>query len=70
MFGTGVYEHTAGEFLGGHAVKIIGWGVDAKSKKDYWLIANSWNPSWCVICAMHLRKDCIACCCAPRLFLM
>lgn len=36
----------AGSFLGGHAVKIIGWGTDAKSGKDYWLVANSWNESW------------------------
>ena len=29
---------------GGHAVKIIGWGVE--SGTDYWLVANSWNTSW------------------------
>ena len=40
--------HTTGEFMGGHAIKIIGWGTDADSKLDYWLIANSWNPSWYV----------------------
>ncbi len=26
--------------LGGHAVKIIGWG------KDHWIANNSWNESW------------------------
>lgn len=42
----GVYEHTSGSFLGGHAVKILGWGEDKTSGKPYWIIANSWNPTW------------------------
>jgi cathepsin B len=41
---SGVYQHTTGDLLGGHAVKIIGWGVD--NGTPYWIIANSWNPSW------------------------
>ncbi|CAG9786127.1 unnamed protein product [Diatraea saccharalis] len=40
----GVYTHTQGNILGGHAVKIIGWGIDNGTK--YWLIANSWNTDW------------------------
>ncbi|CBN78981.1 cathepsin B-like proteinase [Ectocarpus siliculosus] len=42
----GVYTHESGSFMGGHAVKMIGWGTDEVSGEDYWLIANSWNPSW------------------------
>nr|XP_049699535.1 cathepsin B-like [Helicoverpa armigera] len=30
--------------LGGHAIKILGWGVENGQK--YWLAANSWNPDW------------------------
>ena len=30
--------------LGGHAVRIIGWGVE--NKVPYWLVANSWNTDW------------------------
>jgi len=41
---SGVYRHTTGQFVGGHAIKILGWGVD--SGTPYWLIANSWNPDW------------------------
>eukprot|EP00762_Andalucia_godoyi_P002432 ANDGO_02713.mRNA.1 Cathepsin B-like cysteine proteinase 5 len=41
---TGVYKHTSGDLLGGHAVKIVGWGVD--SNTPYWLVANSWGTSW------------------------
>lgn len=40
----GVYRHVAGKNLGGHAVKLIGWGVDNGVK--YWTVVNSWNPSW------------------------
>jgi len=42
----GVYYHVTGKSLGGHAVKIMGWGTDADSGMDYWLIANSWNYDW------------------------
>lgn len=41
---SGVYQHESGAALGGHAVKIIGWGEE--SDTPYWLIANSWNVDW------------------------
>lgn len=41
---SGVYQHTHGQEVGGHAVKIVGWGVDGDV--PYWLIANSWNTDW------------------------
>jgi len=41
---SGVYHHTTGDYLGGHAVKIIGWGT--LSNTPYWLVANSWNSTW------------------------
>ncbi|CAN0157426.1 unnamed protein product, partial [Laminaria digitata] len=42
----GVYKNVTGSYMGGHAVKIIGWGTDSDSGEDFWLVANSWNPSW------------------------
>lgn len=36
----GVYHHVSGSQLGGHAVKIIGWGA------DHWICANSWTTNW------------------------
>uniref|UniRef100_A0A646QG84 CathepsinB n=1 Tax=Hemiscolopendra marginata TaxID=943146 RepID=A0A646QG84_9MYRI len=41
---TGVYQHVTGAALGGHAVKMIGWGEE--NGTPYWLIANSWNTDW------------------------
>jgi cathepsin B len=41
---SGVYQHVTGKSLGGHAIKIIGWGVE--NGTPYWLITNSWNESW------------------------
>ncbi|XP_071439848.1 cathepsin B-like [Hetaerina americana] len=43
----GVYQHVAGSELGGHAVRILGWGVDKEAGNiPYWLVANSWNTDW------------------------
>jgi len=43
---SGVYKKHADEMIpeGGHAVKIVGWGVDGG--EDYWWVANSWGPNW------------------------
>ena len=43
---SGVYTHTYGQELGGHAVKIIGWGQTADGMTNYWIVANSWGTSW------------------------
>jgi len=37
---SGVYIHSSGKMLGGHAIKIVGWG------SNYWIVANSWGSSW------------------------
>ncbi len=41
---SGVYQNVTGRELGGHAIKLIGWGVENGTK--YWLCVNSWNEGW------------------------
>jgi cathepsin B len=41
---SGVYQHQSGSALGGHAIKILGWGVENGTK--FWWVANSWNEDW------------------------
>jgi cathepsin B len=42
---SGVYQYDGSSSeLGGHAVKLIGYGKEDGTK--YWLIANSWNAGW------------------------
>ena len=41
---SGVYKYTSGAVLGGHAVRLIGYGVD--NGVNYWLVANSWGKYW------------------------
>merc|ERR1719163_1778218 len=38
----GIYHATSEEQMGGHAIKIVGWGVEGGVK--YWKVQNSWNP--------------------------
>ncbi|CAN6469568.1 unnamed protein product [Victoria cruziana] len=41
---SGVYNYVSGNPVGGHSVKVIGWGTE--NGVDYWLVANSWNAEW------------------------
>ena len=41
---TGIYQHVTGDYLGGHAIKLLGWGVEDGTK--YWIAVNSWNEDW------------------------
>jgi cathepsin B len=41
---SGVYQHVTGRALGGHAIKMIGWGTE--DGVDYWICTNSWNDTW------------------------
>ncbi|MFP4547302.1 MAG: C1 family peptidase [Fidelibacterota bacterium] len=38
----GVYEHSWGEYEGGHAILIVGWEDDTQS----WICKNSWGRNW------------------------
>lgn len=44
LFFQGVYIKASENYMGGHLVKILGWGTE--DGVDYWLAANSWNTYW------------------------
>ena len=47
--GTGadqIYRPQGGTEMGGHAVRIVGWGESKGMKKKYWWIANSFGEKW------------------------
>jgi len=41
---SGVYQHVEGKALGGHAIRLLGWGEEEGT--PFWLVANSWNYDW------------------------
>lgn len=44
LYKSGIYSHQTGEKLGGHTMKVIGWGNDMGF--PYWIVANSFNEEW------------------------
>lgn len=43
-YSSGVYHHVSGGIAGGHAIKVLGYGVE--NGTPYWLCANSWGTGW------------------------
>ena len=37
---SGIYIHTTGSRQGGHAIKLVGYGVE--NGVEYWICANAW----------------------------
>lgn len=44
---SGIYAKGASAYvIGYHALSIVGWGKDASTGVEYWIIKNSWTNSW------------------------
>ena len=45
-YSKGIYvqDSSSGRMLGGHAIKIVGWGVEQGT--NYWIVQNSWGSTW------------------------
>jgi len=41
---SGIYHHVSGGQVGGHAMRVVGWGIE--SGVHYWLILNQWGTGW------------------------
>ena len=41
---SGIFHSNSKQTLGGHAVKIVGWGH--LLERFYWIVQNSWGPAW------------------------
>ena len=46
FYTSGVMDNTNCGHNLDHAVLAVGYGTDADSGKDYWLVKNSWASTW------------------------
>ena len=46
LYTSGVFDSTACGTNLDHAVLAVGYGTDAASGKEYWLVKNSWGTAW------------------------
>ena len=59
--GTTIYSEVSGDSLGGHYVSIVGWGIDEKTKVDYWICRNSWGTDWGLVGYFKLKMNLVEC---------
>eukprot|EP00747_Dinoflagellata_sp_TGD_P120550 gnl/TRDRNA2_/TRDRNA2_173267_c0_seq1.p1 gnl/TRDRNA2_/TRDRNA2_173267_c0~~gnl/TRDRNA2_/TRDRNA2_173267_c0_seq1.p1 ORF type:complete len:400 (+),score=79.54 gnl/TRDRNA2_/TRDRNA2_173267_c0_seq1:107-1306(+) len=46
FYSGGVFDDCGKDVVIDHSVTLVGFGNDNKAKAKYWLIQNSWSPSW------------------------
>jgi len=62
QYHNGTYRRTpsANGPLGGHAVKLVGWGTD-EAGDDYWIVGNSWSATWGMAGFFHILRGANEC---------
>lgn len=46
-YGGGIYHYSAGNLVGGHAMRVVGWGHDEQDEGNlYWICQNQWTDTW------------------------
>lgn len=45
-YNSGVFDDCSLDATIDHAVLMVGYGTDLRTNKPYWLVRNSWGPSW------------------------
>ena len=43
---SGIYKQSSGSRQGGHAILLVGWGLDSATSTNYWIVQNSWGADW------------------------
>ncbi|EFX88652.1 hypothetical protein DAPPUDRAFT_304724 [Daphnia pulex] len=47
FYSSGIFSSpTCSNTTTNHAVVIVGYGKDTKTRKDFWIVRNSWGPEW------------------------
>jgi len=41
----GIYSERGAESID-HIISVVGWGVDATTSDEYWIVRNSWGTPW------------------------
>ena len=60
------FFHTG--LAGGHAVRVVGWGVDSQSGLPYWTVANSWGEEWGMNGYFNFLRGSNECDCESQLY--
>ena len=69
---SGIYHYTTGQQVGGHAMKLIGWGHDQDDGSLFWILQNQWGEKWGMSGFVYIKAgeigiDSMALACVPDL---